>query len=124
MATPSETITYLLSATDTSTGCIDTAYFTIIVKDEKNVFIPNVITPNGDGVNDVWNISDLNEIFQNHELTVINRWGDEVYRARPYNNDWGGTYNGQLLPDGTYYYIIKLNDINKVISGPLTIIKQ
>ena len=70
--------------------------------------VPTIITPNNDGMNDEWVISCAETELQN-ELIIYNRWGDEVYRAEPYQNDWKGTYNGEDLPDGTYYYIYKTN---------------
>jgi len=127
-ATPRSTITYTLHVKDSLTQCPDTAYFTIIVKDEKNIFVPNVITPNGDAVNDRWNIADLLEVFPDNEVVIVNRWGDEVFRAKAYGtsdeNTWDGFYKGEKLPDGTYYYIIKLNNINKSVTGPVTIISE
>ncbi|MFK8008924.1 MAG: HYR domain-containing protein [Saprospiraceae bacterium] len=68
--------------------------------------IPTVISPNGDGMNDTWEISCVKNSPDN-EVVILNRWGDEVYRAAPYNNDWEGTYNNEDLPDGTYFYIFK-----------------
>lgn len=68
-------------------------------------FIPNVITPNGDGKNDDFVIVGL-ELFKNVELRVFNRSGYEVYRADNYRNDW----NGKGLSDGTYFYYIKIED--------------
>lgn len=123
-ATPRATITYELIVKDASTQCSDTAYMTIIVKDEKNIFVPNVITPNGDGVNDVWRITELQEVFLDNELVIVNRWGDEIFREKNYQNRFDGTYKGNKLPDGTYYYLIQLKDIGKTISGPLTIISE
>jgi len=45
---------------------------------------------------------------------VFNRWGDKVYEQSGYANTWRGTYNGQDLPEGTYYYILKLSDNTSV----------
>jgi len=70
--------------------------------------VPTVISPNGDGMNDTWEISCVKNSPDN-EVVIFNRWGDEVYRAAPYNNDWEGTYNNENLPDGTYFYIFKTN---------------
>ncbi len=92
-------------------------------------FLPNAITPNADGKNDVL-IFDVitygtTEQFPDNELVVFNRWGDIVYQTKPYTNNWGGTNkSGQLLPHGTYYYILKLN-ITKglVYRGDITILK-
>lgn len=71
--------------------------------------IPSVITPNNDGVNDAFIVPCLfDQIrYPNSQVTIINRWGDEVYRSpRPYNNDWRGTFNGEDLPVGTYFYMV------------------
>src|SRR5690606_40339000 len=63
--------------------------------------IPNVFTPNGDGVNDYFEIRGLG-MFPTHRLTVFNRWGNEVYKSSNYQNDW----NGANLSEGTYYYVL------------------
>ncbi|CAN5454994.1 hypothetical protein BH09BAC1_BH09BAC1_00890 [soil metagenome] len=122
IATPERTTTYLVMVTDVFTGCQDTAYVTVIVKDETNIFIPTAITPNGDGVNDVWKIREL-VTFPDNEVVILNRWGDVVFSASPYQNDFNGTFNGKELPAGTYYYIIKLDNISESVTGPLTIVK-
>ncbi len=67
--------------------------------------IPNVFTPNGDGRNDVFEIVGI-ENFDRVEITVVNRWGNEVYRNNNYRNNW----NGQGLNEGTYYYVIVTHD--------------
>lgn len=75
--------------------------------------IPTVITPNGDNINDVFVVPCLldNRVFPNSQLVVFNRWGDEVYRsAIPYQNNWGGTYNGVILPSGNYFYLLNFGD--------------
>ncbi|MEM6966667.1 MAG: HYR domain-containing protein, partial [Bacteroidota bacterium] len=87
----------------------------------EECLVPAVITPNGDGINDTWRITCANEFAQN-EVIIFNRWGDEVYRAEPYNNDWQGTYNDQDLPDGTYFYVFKTRpDDDDPLRGTLTI---
>lgn len=74
-------------------------------------FIPNVITPNKDGVNDYFRIPCLDsQQFRDNSLVVFNQWGDKVYGAAPYSNMWDGTLNGEEgkdLPDGVYYYIFQ-----------------
>jgi gliding motility-associated-like protein len=92
--------------------------------DLDDCFIPNVITPNNDGDNDVMFIPCATS-YPNNELTVYNRWGAQVHSAKNYNNDWDGSYNGDLLPAGTYYYIYKLNPTDKECkTGYLTIIRN
>ena len=88
------------------------------------LFIPNLLTPNGDGFNDVFQIANLDQ-YPNHELVIFNSTGQVIFQSQQYNNDWDVTFNGSKLPDGTYYYLLKLNDstLNKdPIQGVLTII--
>ena len=70
-------------------------------------WIPNIMTPNGDGDNDAFVVPCL-DAYPDNEIRVYNRWGDLVYRKNGYANDWEGTFNGALLPSGTYFYIIRL----------------
>lgn len=76
--------------------------------EKGDCWIPNVLTPNGNGKNDALTIP-CTQNFPNNELMVFNRWGDKVYSTVGYQNDWKGTYNGNDLPAGTYYYIFKLD---------------
>lgn len=90
--------------------------------------IPTGITPNGDGANDELRFEILEvqpEQYKNNEIVIFNRWGDIVYRAKPYVNNWKGTNNsGQDLPTGTYYYVLRLDISNGVIiKGDITIVK-
>jgi gliding motility-associated-like protein len=121
-ARPFESTIYQVKITDVVTGCDTYDTITVIVRDGDKMFIPNAITPNGDGVNDVWKIRELTELPDN-EVIIFNRWGDEVFSAKPYLNDWGGTYNGKPLPAGTYYYVLKINALEQVLDGNITIIK-
>jgi gliding motility-associated-like protein len=75
--------------------------------------VPSIITPNNDGVNDVFAIPCLlnDTDYPNSQLFIINQWGDEVYRSGvPYTNDWQGQYNGEDLAPGTYFYILDFGD--------------
>ncbi len=91
--------------------------------------LPNVITPNGDGLNDalIFDILLTNpQDFPNPELVIFNRWGDVVFEQRPYRNDWQGTnQTGGDLPEGTYYFIHRLDLTNaNTLSGDITIIRD
>jgi gliding motility-associated-like protein len=82
-------------------NCNDTVIIPVSVK-EFELNVPNVFTPNGDGVNDRYEIPYLEHYISN-ELIVFNRWGELVYKDTNYNNDW----DGGKLPDGVYFYILK-----------------
>ncbi len=108
----------------------DTAF--VLIQIDKNIdlteLVPNAITPNGDGVNEalIFDIL-LNDPakYPNNSLIIFNRWNDVVYEASPYLNDWQGTnQSGQPLPEGTYYYIFRLNVAEgDIIKGDITIIR-
>lgn len=89
----------------------------------------NGITPNGDGVNDTFVFDQLlqgsPEDFPDNRLLIFNRWGDIVFEQEPYDNNWSGTnQNGDLLPEGTYYYIMYLNiSEQEIIRGDVTIVR-
>jgi gliding motility-associated-like protein len=78
-----------------------------------DIFIPQAFTPNSDGDNDYFEIVGLENYPINH-LTIFNRWGNIVFETDNYTNDWQGTTNvnltlgGELLPTGTYFYILDL----------------
>lgn len=71
--------------------------------------IPDVITPNGDGLNDLFIVPGMDE--KENSIEIVNRWGQTVFFKENYLNDWDGSdMNGKLLPDDTYYFIIKIQD--------------
>ncbi|HEX8279201.1 MAG TPA: gliding motility-associated C-terminal domain-containing protein, partial [Segetibacter sp.] len=84
--------------------------------------VPNAFSPNGDGINDVWNIPSL-EAFGNCTVHVFNRYGKPVFASTGYHRPWDGSYNGAILPVGVYYYIIDAGNGKKTYSGHLTILK-
>ncbi|MEN0048313.1 MAG: gliding motility-associated C-terminal domain-containing protein [Bacteroidota bacterium] len=88
-------------------GC-STATVTIeVICEEMNIFTG--MSPNGDGINDVFFIANI-DLFPNNQLQIFNRWGHLVYEVEGYQNDWTGTWKGKLLPDGTYFYILTILD--------------
>jgi gliding motility-associated-like protein len=85
--------------------------------------ISNLFTPNGDGINDMWYIQDIVNYPEN-EVFVFNIYGQQVFAKQGYMNDWAGTYNGNALPDGTYYYVLKFSDSEIVVKGSLDILRN
>ena len=86
--------------------------------------VPTIFTPNGDAINDFFVVPCLEDAaIPQNELYIFNQWGDEVFYAAPYVNNWDGTYQGRDLPVGTYFYTLDLNTGNRedVLSGFLII---
>ena len=83
-----------------------TVYFEVIC---DSLVIYNGFSPNGDNKNETFVILGI-ENFPDAQVIIFNRWGNQVYNARPYLNDWNGTWQGATLPDGTYFYIIEFAD--------------
>jgi len=98
-------------------GC-DTASVFIYIDCAGEIIVFNAMSPNGDGANDVFFIGGI-EAYPNNQLCVFNRWGNQVYLKDSYRNDWTGTWdNNKELPDGTYFYVLRLNDQDdRVYSG-------
>ena len=85
------------------------------------ITIPNAFTPNGDGINDLWNIENL-DIYPKITVTIFNRYGTQVYFSNGYSAPWDGRYNGSQAPLGVYYYII--TGVNKTpLSGYITVLR-
>jgi gliding motility-associated-like protein len=83
--------------------------------------IVNVITPNGDGINDKLVIKNI-ERFAPCKLNIYNSAGENIYFSSNYQNNWDGTYKGKFLPEGTYYYGLETKD-GKLFKGAVNILK-
>lgn len=114
---------YSVTAIDKN-GCTSTVYFNITTIKKNDIYPMDVITPNKDGYNDRWFIKPELIAGDNYEVVIYNRWGDQVYTSSPYQNDWEGTYEGNELPEGAYYYIIKNNNnLKEVFKGVVNILR-
>jgi gliding motility-associated-like protein len=101
-----------------SSGCVD---------------IPTAISPNGDGVNDSWDIragnptsatKKVQDLYPEAIMQIYNRWGILIFKSSPgYTEDWDGTWNGRTLPIDSYFYIFDLKNGKKPLSGNVTIIR-
>jgi len=118
IARPTDDITYTLTVSDACNTVSDEVF----VKVFKQVVVPSAFSPNGDGVNDTWNIDAL-IAFPQCVVTVFNRAGQLVYTDTGYTRGWDGKYHGVPLPIGTYYYIIDLKSNLPNMSGAVTIIR-
>ena len=86
----------------------------VVLAFQLGLFIPDGISPNGDGLNDVFVIENLLSFYPAATLVLYNRWGDEIWNSfGPYQNNWFGTnLQDELLPDGTYFYVLDYRDGN------------
>ncbi|WP_048919791.1 gliding motility-associated C-terminal domain-containing protein [Rufibacter radiotolerans] len=119
VAKPTVTTTYTVTVT-TPDGCTSSDQVTITVL--PPVEVPNGFTPNGDRINDAWDLPGLNN-YPNSQVEIFNRWGNKVFESRGYDKPWDGRLNGQPLPAATYYYLIRLDDKESPLTGNVTIIK-
>jgi gliding motility-associated-like protein len=116
---PTDDIRYTFTVTGIG-GC--SVSDTIFIKVLKSPEIPNAFSPNGDGINDTWNIKYL-ESYPGATVDVFNRYGQIVFRSFGYSRPWDGTTQGKLLPIGTYYYIINPKNGKPIYTGSITIIR-
>ncbi|MBK9283601.1 MAG: gliding motility-associated C-terminal domain-containing protein [Sphingobacteriaceae bacterium] len=94
-----------------------------IVEDVAEL-IPNLITPNGDGKNDDWRLDFVNLFYKQAEIDIYNRWGEHIFHSVGYDNAWNGSYLGNPLQVGVYFYVIKLNDSeNRIYKGTINLLK-
>ena len=103
----------------------DTATIFIEVEKERRIRIYDGFSPNGDGSNETFYIENI-EFFPENELLIYSRWGDLVYSAKPYNNEWDGSSKtngvklvGNKVVDGTYFFILKLTPDSEAINGTI-----
>ena len=102
----SDVFTYELCNPTCASDC-SIAQVELKIGEDASCIVPTIMTPNGDGVNDVFMIPCIETgNFPGNEVIIFNQWGDEIYRSAPYRNDWRGTFNGEDIPAGTYYYVI------------------
>jgi gliding motility-associated-like protein len=106
VATPNQTISYIVDGVIGDCQVSDAVTITI----GSPIEVPNSFTPNSDGINDLWNIGGI-AAFDQVRVRIYDRWGQVVWRSIGYVSSWDGRSNsGGVLPSGTYYYAIELND--------------
>ncbi len=121
----SEAGTYAIALLVTSDhGCVDTIVKTIIVGQDYGIYVPNVFSPNGDGLNDVFQPKGFG--ITKYELRIFNRWGEELMMTNDFGHGWDGMYKGKLSKEDTYIWKINLTNVfgkSHELSGNVTLIK-
>lgn len=118
-ASPPNDFTYTLKVTSDK-GCSATDQ--VFIKVLKMPTIPNIFSPNGDGVHDTWKIDYL-DTYPGSTVDIFNRYGQKVFHSDGYTTPWDGTVNGKPVPVGTYYYIVNPKNGRSQISGYVDVIR-
>jgi len=121
---PAATTSYVITVTDAN-GCLSTDNAQVMVI-PYCIKVMNAFTPNNDGMNDRWLVTNGAPCTERIFVEVYNRYGNEVYRNENYLNNWDGTYKGKPVADGTYYYNVSFRTITgKMVSlkGDVTILR-
>ncbi|PIQ14342.1 MAG: hypothetical protein COW67_14345, partial [Flavobacteriales bacterium CG18_big_fil_WC_8_21_14_2_50_32_9] len=116
----------IITVTSNNNGCIVQDNFELFLERclEPTIYIPNVFTPNEDGMNDLFLIKGT--FISEFEGTIFNRWGNELFNWKNVEEGWNGEYKGELVPDGTYFYIMDVvfeNREKKSLTGSVTLLK-
>ncbi len=128
--TPDTTMTYSVEITDPTTGCITTK--STLVKQyfscpPELIGVPNIFTPNHDGVNDILKMELSPSMSEIYTFKVFNRWGALVFETEDFNEGWDGTNNGEVLPEGVYVYFLEapceVDGRRMIKKGDITIIR-
>ncbi|MEY4891841.1 MAG: hypothetical protein RIQ34_453 [Bacteroidota bacterium] len=119
IARPPDDIYYTYVIT-TDKGC--SAQDVLFVKVLKAPIVPNIFSPNGDGVHDTWVLPYLDS-YPGCTVEVVNRYGQSVFRSVGYTTPWDGTVNGKPVPVGTYYFVIDPKNGRKRLAGYVDIIR-
>jgi gliding motility-associated-like protein len=120
-AAPDATTTYVVTVTD-SNGCVGDDDVTVTVLDVE-LEIPTGFTPNGDGANDLFTITNSVN-YPEIRVEIYNQWGNLIFESDGYLEAWDGTYDGQAMPTGSYYYVVDLkDDATEPFTGIITIIR-
>lgn len=119
---------YIILQVTNALGCIDSAirFVTVnIVTNDISTLIPTVISPNGDGANDVWKLEFLKQYPDSH-VEIYNEWGQTVFTSDGYKDPWDGTYKGEPVADGNYLFVIQLNaDVDPdIYKGVLMVLRK
>jgi gliding motility-associated-like protein len=127
------------NSTDKDISDISSGWYSVVVTDlngcsvkdsiyvgpqhETCLIIPNAISPNGDLINDVWNLGNK-ELYPGLEIKIFNRWSELIWKSgKGYPDPWDGTSNGRKLPIDSYHYIIDLHNGSKPVIGNITIVR-
>lgn len=119
---PIVSTTYSVTAIDETSGCIATDTVRVRVTPDDQLIFYSAFTPNNDGDNDFFYIGNIYK-YPDNVLKVYNRYGQIIYTSAGYKNDWDGSYQGNKVPTGTYFYILDSGTSKGKYAGSVTILR-
>jgi len=118
----------VLLVVTTQHGCMDSAYQVIVVKDQLLYYVPNTFTPDGDEHNNIFlPVMTAGMDRYDYNLQIYNRWGELMFESKDIEVGWDGSYNGDLVPDGTYIWKLQFGMLDtdelKTVSGNVNLLR-
>lgn len=110
-------IVYVIDAV----GCTNNFVFTL---EAPSIFPKNVLTPDGDLVNDTWQVTNLREVYPDAKVRIFDRYGKKLIEYRGADDGWDGFYNGKAMPTTDYWYEIEIEEIDKTYVGHFTLMRR
>lgn len=128
IAKPTQSTDYIFTVTD-NLGCKNSDTIKVSIRNDYELVgigntIANIVVPNGNGKNKYWVIENITS-YPDNTVYIYNRWGQEVFKAKNYQNDWGAvSEKGDQLPDGSYYYVVTFDSSPIVHKGVISILQN
>jgi gliding motility-associated-like protein len=113
-------VLFMINRNDICTDSI-TQSISVTRYEPEEIIVPNIMTPNNDGLNELFKIEGLNFYCDYYELFIYNRWGQLLFHAENEDIFWDATVDGKSVPDGTYFYVLYSNFIDK--AGTITVVR-
>lgn len=112
----------ILVMTDDQKGETFIKTLTINIVPDENLFVAgNYISPNGDGINDTWEIAN-NYLYADYDVSIFSAGGQVIFQSKGYSKSWDGTYNSSKVPTGVYYYLVQNN--SSKFTGIITLVNE
>lgn len=123
VARPSQNTTYRVRVTSAA-GCVTEKEISIEVKDDYLTLVPtNVLTPNGDGKNDRLVVKNI-DLYPDNEIRIFDKAGRMLFSKKNYRDEWDGTFQGSILAEGPYFYVIDFGQNRPKFKSHVTIIRD
>ncbi len=103
-----QALSYVVVATPVQPGVGPSVSNRITILKKPNLFYPRAFTPNGDNLNDIFNV--YGQYIDAFEMSIFNRWGELMYTTREISEGWDGSFKGNKMPEGTYTFIVRIID--------------